>query len=134
MDLVDEVFVVAEPAVVAAAVHDPALWRRWWPDLELTVFQDRGAAGLRFTVTGAMVGTSELWLEPWGDGVVVHSYLRANPTRRGSATEPRKLGPWRARREARRRALAVKSAVNALKDELERGRVPGEPREAPPRH
>jgi len=117
VDLVDETFVVAEPALVAAAVHDPRRWHQWWPDLRLTVFQDRGTAGLRWSCTGALVGSCELWLEPWGDGVIVHHYLRADPARqrRGRA----------AVRLRERRAAAWKRCVHALKDELEGDRQPG---------
>src|SRR5664280_1545623 len=66
VDLADETFVVAALADVARRLHDPQLWRRWWPELELTLFQDRGERGLRWTVTGRLVGSSEVWLEPWG--------------------------------------------------------------------
>ncbi len=129
VDLIDETFVVADPAAVSAALHDEALWRRMFPDLELTVFQDRGDQGLRFTVTGALVGSSELWVEPWRDGAIVHYYLRADLTRRGSATEAW-VGEARSvvRRSIRARTRhvhRVKAGLNALKDELERGRVPG---------
>jgi hypothetical protein len=131
VDLIDETYVVAPPAAVAARLREPALWRRWWPELDLVVFQDRGAQGVRWTVTGALVGTSEVWLEPVGDGTLLHYYLRADPTRRGSATEPIAGPPARlarlGRRTARRHALALKRRVNALKDELERGREPGMP-------
>ena len=121
VDLVDETFVVAEPAQVAAVVHDPARWRGWWPDLELTVFMDRGLAGIRWSVSGALHGSTELWLEPVLDGVVVHYYLRADSA--GSAGSEH---PGRAADRLRdRRARAWKRSVNALKDELERGRPPG---------
>ncbi|MBA2554839.1 MAG: hypothetical protein H0V10_14350 [Geodermatophilaceae bacterium] len=52
VDLIDETFVVAPAARVAALVRDPARWRAWWPDLRLTVFQDRADAGVRWNVTG----------------------------------------------------------------------------------
>ena len=124
MDLVDDTFVVARPEVVAAVVHDPGRWREWWPDLRLAVFMDRGLQGLRWSVTGALVGSCELWLEPFGDGVVVHHYLRVDlPSGGGS--------PRQADRLRRRRAVAWKVAVNALKDELEGGRAAGEPRSDP---
>jgi len=126
VDLVDETWIAAEAARVAAVAHDPARWRLWWPDLDLVVFQDRGLAGLRWSVTGALVGSCELWLEPWGTaspGVLVHHYLRADPTRRGSRTEP---GPALGTRAAvalrDRRARRWKVAVHAWKDELEEGR------------
>jgi hypothetical protein len=129
VDLVDETFVVATPADLASRLHDPRLWRHWWPELNLTVFQDRGTRGIRWTVTGALVGSSEVWLEPWGDGVVVHYYLRADLTASGSATEPRPGRPARlaraARAVSRRHSAGVKRCLNALKDELEDGREAG---------
>ena len=131
VDLIDETYVVAPRAVLAARLRRRELWRAWWPALDLVVFQDRGDAGVRWTVTGALVGTSEVWLEPVGDGTLVHYYLRADPTRRGSATEPVAGSPGRlarlARRVAREHAVALKARMNALKDELEQGREPGVP-------
>lgn len=132
IDLLDESFLVADPARLAEAFADPALWRAWWPNQTLTVFMDRGAAGFRWTVTGEVVGSSEVWLEPFGDGVILHYFLRADPTRPGSATEPLGGLPWRVRRVARRivrrEAAAFKRRSWALKDSLERGRAPGMPR------
>ncbi|HVV30551.1 MAG TPA: polyketide cyclase / dehydrase and lipid transport [Mycobacteriales bacterium] len=135
VDLIDETFVVATPAALAAALHDPAVTRRYWPDLELTVFQDRGESGIRWTVTGALVGTAEMWAEAWGDGVLLHAYLRADITRRGSATEPidgsgRRIA-HRSLRQRRRRAWTMKRAGWALKADLEAGRPPGEGPAAP---
>ncbi len=131
VDLVDETFLVAAPEAVAQVVHDPARWRQWWPDLELTVFMDRGAAGIRWSVTGALTGSTELWLERVGDGVVLHYYLRADDG------APAPVGARAGRRAARagdrlrdRRAVAWKRCANALKDELEGGRAPGTPRGA----
>lgn len=132
VDLIDETFVVAEPARVADALHDPALWRRLWPGLELVVFQDRGEQGLRFTVTGELVGTTEFWVEPAADGAVVHYFCRCDVTRRGSATEVVSGPPQRlartARRAMHRHATATKAGLNRLKDDLEAGRRPGTPR------
>ena len=129
VDLIDETFVVAEPARVAAALHHPGLWRSLFPDLDLTVFMDRGDEGLRFTVTGAMVGSSEFWVQEWGDGAIVHYYLRADLTRRGSDTEAMTgAGRALARRAVRARTAHVhrlKAGINALKDRLEAGRAPG---------
>jgi hypothetical protein len=135
VDLIDETFVVADPARIASALHDPARWRELWPGLDLVVFQDRGAQGLRFTVTGELVGTSELWVEPYADGAVVHYYCRCDVTRHGSATEPLTGSARRLQRvslDARHRhAVATKAGLNRLKDELEAGRAPGEPRITP---
>lgn len=121
LDVIDETFVRAAPARVAAALHEPDLWRRMFPGLELHVFEDRGDLGLRFTVTGEMVGTNELWVEPWGDGAIVHYYLRADLTRRGSATEVRAVSPARAIRARTKHCVRLKSVLNEVKDRLEEG-------------
>lgn len=132
IDLIDETFVVAAPAAVAAAVHDAARTATWWPDLELTVFQDRGVDGVRWTATGAMVGTAEIWLQAFGDGTLLHVFLRCDVTRRGSATTPMPLTRRRALRAARDRAWQIKQWSWALKRELEGGRAAGEPRPGEP--
>ncbi len=122
-DIADDTFVVAEPTSVAAVVADPASWRRWWPDLRLTVTRDRGAQGIQWAVRGALAGSMEIWLEPWGDGVVLHWYLRPH-----AADDP----AWsrrRVERERERRVVAWKREVHALKDRLEAGRAAGEPRD-----
>jgi hypothetical protein len=122
LDLVDETFVVASPAKLARLVRNPARWRQWWPDLELDVFQDRGEQGMRWNVRGALTGSMEVWLEPHGDGVVVHYYLRCDPP------GGRVLRPRAAQRELRRRAHRAKRVFWAVKDQVEAGRAPGEPR------
>ena len=122
LDLVDETFVVAEPARVAAAVADPARWPVWWPDLRLGVFQDRGEAGVRWTVRGALTGSMEVWLEPYGDGVIVHHYVRCDLPG-GRARSPAALARLRRRRERH-----AKRVFWALKDELEGDRAAGEAR------
>jgi hypothetical protein len=128
VDLIDETFVVASPEAVSKALHDPALWRSWWPDLDLTVERDRGLAGLHFSVRGPLVGTGELWLEAWGDGVIVHVFLRADPTCPGTTDQPATLRLRQIWREARRRAWQTKRGMGRLKDELEGDRAAGEPR------
>ena len=129
VDLIDETFVVADPAAVADALHDERLWLRLFPGLDLTVFQDRGEQGLRFTVTGDLVGSSEFWVEPWGDGAIVHYYLRADLTRPGSGTDPvTETGRSVVRRAIRARTEHVhrlKAGLNDVKDRLEAGRLPG---------
>lgn len=128
VDLIDETFVVADADKLAATLADERLWREWWPDLRLTVFMDRGREGIRWTVAGALVGSSEVWLEPHGDGVIVHYYLRCDPApSRGWPTRPKRAARA-ARRLRHRHAVDWKRRVNALKDELESGRPPGEPR------
>ncbi|HVF05047.1 MAG TPA: polyketide cyclase / dehydrase and lipid transport [Frankiaceae bacterium] len=133
VDVIDETFVVARPADVAAAVKDPGFLARVFPRLGLIVFEDRGDEGVRLTVTGELVGTNEFWVEPWGDGAIVHYYLRADPTRKGSATEPRTGPPRRLWRQAVRMRTAhcarLKAGLNEVKDRLEAGRAPGMPPE-----
>jgi uncharacterized protein YndB with AHSA1/START domain len=80
IQVADETFVAADPAEVGRAIADPASLRRWWPDLRLTVVEDRGAAGHRWTVAGALTGTMEIWLEPMLDGVNLHYFLHAEPS------------------------------------------------------
>lgn len=119
IDLLDETFVVASRRRIAAAVHDRANWRRWWPDLTLTVVEDRGPAGIRWSLGGALSGSTELWIEPHADGAIVHYYLRADlPGQSGSGR--------RCDRERRRRAVAGKRVLWSIKDDLETGREVGE--------
>ncbi len=128
VDVVDETFLVVERARVAAEFADPAAWPALWPDLRLTVVTDRGDQGVRWTVTGALVGSMEVWLEEVLDGTVLHYYLRADGA--GADGGPVPLPPRRAAAEARRRHRHAKALALALKRRLENGRPPGEP--APP--
>lgn len=115
--MVDETFVVAPPAAVAAVFAEPAAWPGFWPDLTPSVYADRGEEGLRWTVTGALTGTMEVWLEPVLDGTLVHYFLRADLA---GAPSPKRL-----RQEKTRRQLAAKALAFRLKALLEAGRAPG---------
>ncbi|HEX6356296.1 polyketide cyclase / dehydrase and lipid transport [Actinophytocola sp.] len=116
VDVIDETFLAVPPATVAAAFADPRAWSRYWPDLDLAVYADRGVQGLRWTVRGALVGTMEVWLEPVLDGTVLHYFLRADfPP--GGAGKPL--------REISRRQRAAKAVALDLKFVLEDGRPPG---------
>jgi hypothetical protein len=128
VDLIDETYLVVAATVLADVVHDPNRWRAWWPDFVLTVFMDRGTDGIRWSVSGSLVGSAELWLEEYGDGVLLHYYLRVDPA--GGAPPAGRSGARRADRLRRQYALTWKRQVNALKDELEGGRGAGEPRPA----
>lgn len=114
LDIGDDTYVRATPERVAARVADPRCWRHWWPDLVLTVDEDRGAQGHRWSVDGegsALRGSMEIWLEAVGDGTVVHWFLRAEPT-----------GTWTARdvrRDREGRVQSWKAHAFALKDEVE---------------
>lgn len=132
VDLVDETFIAADVAAVAAVVADENRWPLWFPDMRLTIFMDRGLKGIRWSVSGAWVGSTEIWLEQFGDGVIVHYYLRVEPTAKGSTGRPAPYpdDPKGYRAAARARDIAArrwKRHVWQLKDELEAGRVVGAP-------
>jgi hypothetical protein len=120
LDLVDETFIAVPPKQLAAVFAEPATWRRFWPDLAVDVYADRGDQGMRWTITGALVGTMEVWLEPMLDGTLLHYFLRADLP--APARKPREL-----RREYTRRQLAAKALSLDLKAQLENGRRPGTP-------
>jgi hypothetical protein len=124
VDVHDETFLAVPPPTVAEVFADPVRCRRFWPDLALGVYADRGAQGRRWTVHGALIGTMEVWLEPMLDGTVLHYFLRADPA---GPDGPRPLSGAAAVTEIGRRQLAAKALAFELKDELERGRRPGEP-------
>jgi hypothetical protein len=123
--VIDETFIAVPPGTVAAAFADPRSWSRYWPDLVLEVYRDRGEEGLRWTVRGALVGTMEVWLQPILDGTLLHYFLRATPA--DSAGRPRGLGVRALRREFDRRARTAKAIALGLKEILEDGREPGLP-------
>jgi hypothetical protein len=115
IDVADDTYLRVAPSELARLVADSAWWIRWWPDLVPHVTRDRGVKGQQWTVTGALRGSMEVWLEPVGAGTVVHWYLRADPARARVARSPRRV-----RRERERRVRAWKSDMYALKDRLER--------------
>ncbi|MDQ6874783.1 MAG: polyketide cyclase / dehydrase and lipid transport [Actinomycetota bacterium] len=110
IDLSDETFVAAPPHRVAAAVHDQGWWAQLWPDLDLTVVEDRGPKGIRWTCAGALVGSCEVWLQVHGHGVIVHCYLRGDRPGLAGGNDQRAL---------RRRQRQVKALMFAFKDRLE---------------
>jgi hypothetical protein len=117
VDLADDSFIRATPAVVAGLLRDPAFWHTCWPGVRLAAYHDRGAVGMRWYASGVLVGTAELWLEPCRDGTLVHVFLRADPDRRLSA---RRLDRLR-----HRHATSLKAALFTVKDEIEAGRPVG---------
>jgi hypothetical protein len=125
VDVVDETFLAVPPEVLAAEFARAESWPLLWPDLQLEVMTDRGPKGVRWTVTGALVGSMEVWLEPVLDGTVLHYFLRADPP--GPDGAPRPAPPRRGVAEAQRRQKAAKAIAFALKERLEAGREPGEP-------
>lgn len=121
IQIADETFVAAAGARVGAAVADRASWRRWWPDLRLEVVEDRGEKGIRWSVTGALTGTMEIWLEPSLDGVVLHYFLHAEPT--GVAAW--QLAKLNLAKMTHRRRVAGKKMAFEVKTTLERSRPVG---------
>lgn len=114
VDLADDSYVAAAPALVAGRLRGPAFWRACWPDLTLRSYHDRGIEGMRWYVDGELVGTAELWLEPFRDGTLVHTYLRADPA--GRVRKKTKLD--------QRYATGLKRALFGLKDDLEGAAMP----------
>ncbi|MGH3470555.1 MAG: hypothetical protein ACRDPG_00735 [Nocardioidaceae bacterium] len=122
IDIIDESFLVASREIARAALCDESRWRNWFPGLVLTAYEDRGLDGVRWRVAGDLVGTAEVWLQEHGDGTIAHIYFRAEPGRSRSSRQ--KTQKW-ARTQY---VLPLKQRLFALKDELEAGREPGEPR------
>ncbi|MDZ7884304.1 MAG: SRPBCC family protein [Mycobacterium sp.] len=112
VQIADETFVCADPADVGRAVADPACWRRWWPDLRLTVVEDRGPAGQRWTVAGGLTGTMEVWLETMMDGVILHYFLHAEPPGDRAQLDLAKLNHSR-RVAGKRMAFEIKTRLEA---------------------
>jgi len=121
IQIADETFVAADPAAVGRAVADRDAWRRWWPDLRLTVVEDRGELGQRWTVTGALTGTMEIWLEPMLDGVLLHYFLHAEPS--GAAAW--QLARMDLAKLTHQRRVAGKRMAFEVKRRLEAGRPIG---------
>lgn len=107
IDIVDETFVDADPALVRAQLDDASWADLVWPHVDRRVARDRGPKGVRWTVTGQVVGEMEVWIEPWWDGAVVHHYVRGT------------RGPGAPRDVGLRHTLRWKRAVHGLKDRLE---------------
>ncbi|MFD4368839.1 SRPBCC family protein [Rhodococcus sp. NPDC058521] len=120
IQVADQTFVAAPPERVARALGSPSRWRRWWPDLQVKVGEDRGEKGIRWTVDGPLVGTMEVWLEPALDGVIIHYFLHAEPASEQSRAN---LDLAALNRERR---VQGKGMSFEVKKELEHGRPAGE--------
>ncbi len=121
IQVADETFVAAAAADVGRAVSDPSSWRRWWPDLRLQVIEDRADKGIRWTVTGPLAGTMEIWLEPVLDGVILHYFLHAEPA--GAAAW--ELAKMNLAKATHRRRVVGKKMAFEVKEILERSRPVG---------
>jgi hypothetical protein len=121
IQVADETFVAADPAAVGRAVSDQVSWRRWWPDLRLEVVEDRADKGVRWTVTGPLTGTMEIWLEPMLDGVLLHYFLHAEP----SGVAAWRLAKMDLPKLTHRRRVAGKRMAFEVKSTLEASRPVG---------
>ncbi|HYN28626.1 MAG TPA: hypothetical protein VES95_01960 [Dermatophilaceae bacterium] len=113
VDVADDTFVRAAPAVLRAVLDVEGATEVLWPHLApfLTVLRDRGTKGMRWQLSGPLVGECEVWLEPVADGTVVHHYVRGRLT----GTRPR------ARRWSDAHVRRWKRTVHRVKDVLEDG-------------
>jgi len=132
VDVMDETYIAVVPHAVVAAFADPDTWPQWWPDLRLTLVQDRGVQGRRWRACSidrsyvrrcALTGSAELWAEPYRDNAtIVHFFLRLDPVtgadRRGTRL---RWSARAARRFRERQVLGWKRRIYALKDMLESG-------------
>jgi hypothetical protein len=121
IQIADETFVCADPEAVGAAVANTASWQRWWPDLRLTVVEDRGPMGHRWTVTGALTGTMEVWLEAVLDGVILHYFVHAEP----AGVSARELSRMNLAKCNHQRRVAGKNRAFEVKRTLEETRPVG---------
>ena len=85
LDIVDETFVVASPSVLRKLWCDDAEWDRLFTDITLRCYEDRGPLGKRWYITGTIVGSAEVWLEEFADGVLVHVYDPRDPSSAGDS-------------------------------------------------
>ena len=109
-----------------------ASWASWLPDIDLTLQEDRGEQGVRWTARTtapggvALAGSAEVWLEEVPGGTVAHLYVRLDPgpapgrapgrgPRLGRAGEGARL----ARRLPDRVRRTWKRGLHAWKDSLE---------------
>lgn len=122
IQVADQTFIAAPPERIAAALAAPDRWRVWWPDLVLTVREDRAEKGVRWAVTGPLNGTMEVWIDPALDGAVVHYFLHCEPT----GVAPERIASVDTAGMTRDRRVAGKVATFEVKQRLEAGRPAGE--------
>ncbi|GAB4587540.1 polyketide cyclase / dehydrase and lipid transport [Nocardia sp. IFM 10818] len=119
IQVADQTFVAAPGSAVGELLADRARWKSWWPDLQLSVREDRADKGIRWTVSGPVNGTMEVWLEPMLDGVILHYFMHAEP----QGPERMSVRDLMAANRARR--VAGKKMSFEVKARLEAGRKAG---------
>ena len=82
--------------------------------------------GIRWTVSGPLDGTMEVWLEPVLDGAVIHYFLHCEP----AGVPPERVAGLDLAAMNRTRRVQGKVMTFEVKQRLEAGRPAGEP----PRH
>lgn len=121
IQVADETFLAAPDTQVGAVISDRSSWRRWWPDLQLQVIEDRAEKGVRWTVSGPLTGTMEIWLEPMLDGVLLHYFLHAEP----AGVTGRQLARLNLAKLIHRRRVAGKRMAFEVKARVEQFRPVG---------
>ncbi|MEO6793615.1 MAG: polyketide cyclase / dehydrase and lipid transport [Mycobacterium sp.] len=121
IQVADETFLAAPDTLVGAVIADRSSWRRWWPDLQLQVIEDRAEKGVRWTVSGPLTGTMEIWLEPMLDGVLLHYFLHAEP----AGITGRQLARLNLAKLIHRRRVAGKRMAFEVKARVEQSRPVG---------
>ena len=89
LDIIDETFILAPVAELQDIFCAEQAWKALGMDVHC--YDDRGVRGKRWTLSGKLTGTVEVWLEPSHGGVIVHVYLQADPRSRRSARRLRRL-------------------------------------------
>jgi len=114
IDLIDESWVAVPPAALIDRLTGHEVWQAWFPGLARVVFMDRAERGVRWSVTGEAEGSVEVWLEAFGDGTVVHWYVRVDAPPGSNVDRLRE-----------RYVQAVNAGMFVVKDDAEgRGRAP----------
>ena len=80
IDVADETYVAVPARTLAPVLTARSTLGEWFPGLRFEVFMDRASKGTRWSVTGEMEGSVEVWLEPAEAGTVVHWFMRGEPT------------------------------------------------------
>ncbi|MUM18634.1 polyketide cyclase / dehydrase and lipid transport [Mycobacterium sp. CBMA271] len=124
IQVADQTFIAADPVDIGRVISNSTDWRRWWPDLQLNVVEERAEKGIRWTVAGPLTGTMEVWLQPVLDGAIVHYFLHAEPSG-ASAAQVAKLNL--AKLNHARRIVGKRFAFG-IKQQLEATRPIGESR------
>jgi hypothetical protein len=79
----------------------------------LTVTRDRGIKGMQWAASGDYSGSVEIWLEPCKSGVILHHFLRLEPS------SGHRLSRGQISRRTRHLAWHAKRVFWELKDQLE---------------